>query len=235
MSKLIITMVGTSAISNKNKLYDEEKYGTQIDELKNYGTPLNEKIIIAAINDSAKIISNNLCNEKKSEFLPAEIASLWAFKKSKKLGISKDDVITLLSSETEDGKFCANVIKKVLDMQGWCHVIEPIVVKGFRTRKINDDENISDVFKNAGLNTLKDEIERLLKNPKFNFTQSYFNITGGFKAVIPFAAHIAFKKEMSLIYLYEDSSELIIISPPKSGSSDSYDDLLQRTTTIGLF
>lgn len=230
MSKLIITTVGASVISNKHKLYPEE-FEPNIQELKDSGLPLDERIKSAVIDGTVKKLKNNLRNKLSSEYLSAEIASLRVFKNNEELGISKDDVIALLSTDTEEGKLCATINKKVLDEEGWCqNVPDPIVIEGLRTRKVNDDENISEIFKNAGLNKLKDKVEKLLKSPNFNVTHNYFNITGGFKAVIPFATIIAFEKGMSLMYLYEESDDLILIEPPKEFKC-SYKEIIQNTHT----
>ena len=55
-------------------------------------------------------------------------------------------------------------------------------------------------------------MERILRSKTFN--TRYFNITGGFKGIIPFATILAFEKRILLMYLYETSNDLIIIDPP---------------------
>ncbi|MBE0427720.1 MAG: putative CRISPR-associated protein [Nitrospirae bacterium] len=228
MSKLIITTVGTSIRSNK--LYPSE-FNTYMDALVN-GTPLTSvRNIKNIINRTADKVIENFNNNRPNKFLSAEIASLRAFKNNDKLGFSNDDVIALLSTDTEDGKFCAEVNKRVLKELNWCTVLEPMVIKGLKTKKIREDEDISKSFKEAGLNSLKEKVESLLNRQEY--TEKYFNITGGFKATIPFITILSFEKGMSLIYLYEESNDLIIISPPETGTVSTYDELIALTSQLG--
>jgi len=207
MSKLITTTVGTSVITNR--LYDR-RFDTEITQLVEYRkTPRNKDEIV---NDTVEKIKENLQNKRPNNYLTAELASLRAFKNNSELGISNDDVIALFSTDTEDGKFCAKVNEEVFKSLQWCEVLSPVVIEGLKTRRIREDEDISNVFKDAGLISLKRETERLLANN--GYTRKYFNITGGFKATIPFITILAFEKGMSLFYLYEESNDLIVIDPP---------------------
>ncbi|MCL0058824.1 putative CRISPR-associated protein [Dehalococcoidia bacterium] len=227
MSKLIITTVGTSTISNKKCLPPGSE--DNIEELIN-GIPLNSvRDIKEIIDKTADNIRRSIANEEDNKFLSAEIASLRAFKNSKELELSSDDVIALLSTDTEDGKFCAQVNKQVLDTLDWGKVAGPMVITGMKTRKTEEDEDISKRFIDAGLKSMKKVVEEVLGNNQYD--KKYFNITGGFKATIPFATILAFEKGISLIYLYEESSDLIVISPP-SGFYYSFDELRNSTFEI---
>lgn len=210
MSKLVITTVGTSILS-KSDILCPSGYTNDIKELIE-GKPLRENIRGHFTDESVKKIIESFRNERPNKYLSAEIASLKAFKYNKELGFSNEDIIALFSTDTEDGKFCAEVNKKVLDKLGWCNVLGPIVITGLKTKKTKEAENISQSFKDAGLNTLKKEVENLLSSQ--NYPHKYFNITGGFKAVIPFATVLAIEKGMSLMYLYEESDDLIVIKLP---------------------
>lgn len=227
MSKLIITTVGTSTIDKCLP----PGFGDNINELID-GVPLNSVADIEGI--ISKTVSNirtRIANEVTNKFLSAEIASLRAFKNSETLGLSSDDVIALLSTDTEDGKFCARVNKQVLDELGWCKVLDPIVITGMKTKMTEEDGDISisKSFVDAGLKSMKEIVEKLLD--KHQCDKKYFNITGGFKATIPFATILAFEKGGSLIYLYEESSDLIVISPPL-GFYCSFDEILKSTREI---
>jgi putative CRISPR-associated protein (TIGR02619 family) len=147
----------------------------------------------------------------------AEISSISAFKFNKDNKIEEDIVIALFSTETEDGKFCAEVNKKVLEKLGWCKVLDPIPITGLKTKsKDKPNEVVSKNFIEIGLIKLNEEVDKLLKNKEYK--QNYFNITGGFKSIIPIATIIAFEREMSLIYLYEESDDLIVMKPPPKGN-----------------
>ncbi|MCL0059067.1 putative CRISPR-associated protein [Dehalococcoidia bacterium] len=226
MSKLIITTVGTSIIGNK--CYPDEFEDEIQEELIN-DKPLDSAKDINIITKTTENIIEALANDRPNKFLSAEIVSLRAFKNSKELGLSSDDVIALLSTDTEDGKFCARVNRQVLDKLGWCKVVGPIVITGMKTRKTEEDEDISKRFIDAGLKSMKKVVEEVLDSNQYD--KKYFNITGGFKATIPFATILAFEKGISLIYLYEESSDLIVVSPP-SGFYYSFDKLRNSTFEI---
>jgi len=204
MTKLILTTIGTSIITKK--LYPPQ-FNSEITLIKEGKRPRQyENCVKGTVTNLRNVFQQNLPNE----FLSAELASLRVFKTNKKL--NENDVIVLLATDTLDGKFCADVIKKVLDPPNWCNIEGPFIIKGFKTDAIQN-KNIAEDFVNAGLNNLKDEVERILRSNTFD--TRYFNITGGFKGIIPFATILAFEKRISLMYLYETSSDLIIIDPPR--------------------
>lgn len=209
MSKLIITTVGTSIISNE--LYPKE-YNNYIKELTK-DKPLRDEIKSILINRTVDKMYLNVSTNLPKNMWSAEISSINAFKVNKDLGLKEDIVIALFSTDTEDGKFCTEVNKKVLDKLGWCKVLDPIPITGLKTKsKDKPNEAVSKNFIEVGLQKINEEVDKLLKNKEYK--QNYFNITGGFKSIIPIATIIAFEREMSLIYLYEDSDDLIVMKPP---------------------
>jgi putative CRISPR-associated protein (TIGR02619 family) len=200
MPKLIITTVGTSLILNE--IYDKRTYGSTV-TLMQKGTKPSEDKYNQIVNSSAEKLMTAVNANLEGKNLSAEIASLMAFKNGEGLGFDTNDLIVLLATNTIDGMFCADVHKKVLDDLKWCKVEGPMKIDGFNTRSAND-------FKNAGLNNLKQTIDGILDGN--NRDDKYFNITGGYKGIIPFATIHAFDKGMKLIYLYEEEgSELMII------------------------
>ena len=204
MTKLILTTTGTSIITKK--LFPPQ-FKSEITSIEEGKRPRQyENCVNGTVNNLRNVFQQNL----PKEFLSAELASLRVFKSNENL--NENDVIVLLATDTLDGKFCAEVIKKVLESPKWCNIEGPFTIKGFKTDVIQN-ENIAGDFVNAGLNNLKEEVERILRSKTFD--TRYFNITGGFKGIIPFATILAFEKKMSLMYLYETSSDLIIIDPPQ--------------------
>lgn len=211
MSKLIITTVGTSIINNKyliTKNSDKEKVkdlqkGKISDD--DYSDIFNK-----TVNKLKETISNNGPNDK----LSAELASLRTFKQTKEYGLDENDVIELLSTDTEDGVFCADVNKKVLESLGWCQICEPIRIEGLQTKETEKNKNITKNFIKYGLKNFDTKVKEII-NSKLSHTK-YFNITGGFKGTIPYSTILAFANEMHLIYLYEESKDLIVIPPPYS-------------------
>ena len=91
-------------------------------------------------------------------------------------------------------------------------ITKPTKIKGLKIKTDGNSEDISEMFKTAGLKHLNEAVKNLNINKD---NDNYFNITSGFKAVIPFTTIIAFNNEMSLMYLYERSDDLIFIKQPK--------------------
>lgn len=214
MTKLILTTIGTSIITKK--LFPPQ-FNSEITSIEEGNRPREyENCVKGTVTNLGNIFHNKSTNE----YLSAELASLRVFKKNKEL--NEDDVIVLLATDTVDGKFCAEVNKKVLDSLKWCKIEGPSRIKGFKTRETTPDEDIAKNFVDAGLNNLRNEVERILRSNIFD--TRYFNITGGFKGIIPFATILAFEKMISLMYLYETSNDLIIIDPP-CNFSYSFEDM----------
>lgn len=146
---------------------------------------------------------------------PAEISSLLLFFESKGLleinntNIAKKDnfgyKIKLLISDTPQSKFCAKIIQ------------------GYFNKKINDlikDDDLitlcslsEDGIKfNQGLKNLLTEVNSLIKNDRYD--EIIFNITSGFKGIIPYLTLAGMCYENTrIIYLYETSP--VIVSVPK--------------------
>jgi len=123
------------------------------------------------------------------------------------LGLSSDDdTIALFSTDTEDGRFCAEVNKRILEGTGWCQVLPPVVITGLKTKRTEENEDISKSFKEAELKRLKEEVEKLLNDKSYE--QKYFNITGGFKATIPFTTILG--KFYPRIVVFFSSAALLI-------------------------
>jgi putative CRISPR-associated protein (TIGR02619 family) len=215
MSKLMITTVGTdiiNKISNEKIIIGKEYFNSVVKGLAN-GIPLNPETESKVIDQIADKIKEKIDDNVSFRLLPAEIASLMAFNNDDNYGLSSKDKIALFRSDTEDGKFCANVNKIILNELGWCKVPEPTKIAGLKTKTTGETGDISENFKNAGLKNLNIEVKKLLENPDYD--DNYFNITGGFKALIPFSTIIAFNNDMRLIYLYERSDDLIFIRRPE--------------------
>lgn len=197
MPKLIITTVGTSLISNPKPICSNESFIGALKaglEPKNY----NSEVIT-----TAEKLKTAVEGKLKGKCLSAEMNSLITFKDSREHGFKREDTIAFLATDTIEGKFCADVHKKVLDDLQWCSVLGPYKIEGLNTKSAKK-------FMDAGLNNLKKTIDNILKENSWQ--EKYFNITGGYKGIIPFATLHAFDNDMKLIYLYEeDGSELMII------------------------
>lgn len=221
MSKLIITTVGTSIINNKHLITgDSDK--RKVRNLQNEDISDNDYNYL--FNKTVNNLKDTISNNRPNVMLSAELASLRTFKQT--YGLDENDVIYLISTDTEDGLFCADVNKKVLESQGCCHIWEPIRIKGLHTKETN--KNIAKDFKKHGLENFDKKIKEIINS---NLScEKYFNITGGFKGIIPYSTMLAFANDMRLIYLYEESKDLIVIPPPYSKYS-----IEQKKDVIGIF
>lgn len=196
MAKLIITTVGTTVISSGtliNSRFNNDLKGMAKDTKPNtYDTMLKE---------AAAQLKTNIDSGCTGKNISAEAASLKAFNPS------ADDKIVFVASGTLDGQFCAEVNRQVFAELNKCVVHEAIIViESFKTQ----GSGAAKGFAEKGRKELNAKLAPLLNG----YTEKYFNITGGFKAIIPFATTFAFQNRMSLIYLYEEGSDLIEIKPP---------------------
>lgn len=106
--------------------------------------------------------------------------------------------IHLLTSYTLDGYLCGWLLKQILEKKGYSCV---------KLEKIKDlTIDNSDNFQQSAINNLTDYIT------KNSNETTVLNITGGYKALIPFITILGQLKKIDLKYIYEDSNELITIS-----------------------
>jgi len=141
--------------------------------------------------------------------LPAELASLRAmqlFLKRNKIRLTNNDSLILLCSDTEEGKFCAEVLRYVLDkhrLLGPIRIPEPIIVPNLDPARPND-------FQQA--------VSQLWSNPPIGINNEdnkyYFNITGGYKvmgALLTGFAYFLGSRRAYLFYLNEASYKEILV------------------------
>jgi putative CRISPR-associated protein (TIGR02619 family) len=219
---IILNTVGTSIkknfeeyLINHNKKFENGGIWTSIkDHTKDYDEFINEFI--------NNLVENGLKYFSKS-FPSAEIQSLWLFfEKSREFTTKEWDVekIILYHTETEEdgfntGEICANAVKKIINeakkeyKKGISDKTE-VITESFKLKNIDNTEN----FK-AGLIDLftkcRQQIEDARKNSKFVI----LNITGGYKAIIPFTSLFGFlERDIKTIYGFEEAKEDIISIPP---------------------
>lgn len=128
------------------------------------------------------------------EFLrsSAEINSLM------KMGMTADDCVVLIATDTVEGKLCAQLVAKLLDARQLCSKVDIEVIDGLQAR---DGQR----FKREGLKNLVNFITR------FEHHNIVFNPTGGFKSVVPYItlAGMLFNKPVK--YIHEFSDDLITL------------------------
>jgi len=207
MSRLIITTVGTSIFQNyfKTKLHEKKTFN---DYIRNYSIRdyQDDSIIVALKEQIIEYCQNNFpANIRDTS---AEIQSLYQMKKEKfnekSLINPSQDKLVLLHSDTLDGKIAADILYDFFKNDNkllFSNMDEPVLMKDIR------GDNANSFL--TGLGNLKTILENLIK-PEYKMV--YFNITGGYKGVIPAITYYCIKSLKSksiLCYLYEETDKIV--------------------------
>jgi len=205
--KKIITTVGTSVFAN---YFDEEKNKDIDTTKKGHYKKLKEKPFSEwekykkRINALKPIILNWIGWNSS-----AEIKSL--IKISKMLNEKLE--VYLLTSDTILSNFAAEIIKEYFKGNKQISIRQIIPVK--KLQVFNAEE-----FSREGLVNLISAIERVAND---YYDDIIFNITGGYKAVIPYMTIMAQINQCDIYYIFEDTDALIKI--PKTPIRVDYDEI----------
>lgn len=179
----IITTVGTSLITNKSGRND----WLELDH-EEFSTALFD-----ANNDffksQIKPKEDKLAEDVKQPNSCAELASL------AKIDPEGEAEIHLICTETMTSYMCGRVLHRHLDGRAKLHHIADLRV---------DDP---DKFETTGFLNLIGKVKEITEGDE----KTLFNISGGYKILIPPMTLIAQLEKMSLCYLYEDSDRYIEI------------------------
>lgn len=133
----------------------------------------------------------------------AEINSL------NRLGITENDLVVLLATDTADGRTCAEVLKRNL------HEVFPlsddhVILHRIPGLQVHDEKRLRE----EGLAALIDRIMAYVDNPQYRFGgEIILNPTGGYKGVVPFLAAIGMIFRLKTVYVFEFSGVLITLPP----------------------
>ncbi|MBI4687429.1 MAG: putative CRISPR-associated protein [Nitrospirae bacterium] len=130
--------------------------------------------------------------------LSAEINSLF------RMGLTSDDKIMFLTSDTDAGESVANVLANILESRRKCKVTVKRI-KGLQT----DDRK---QFDTVGIPTLTDVIINEVENNRYTFN-IVLNATAGFKATIPYITFIGMIFHLPIRYIFERSESIIELPP----------------------
>ncbi len=201
-TKIIVTTVGTSIFTN----YEEDignlsplktLENRQCSEWGNYSSD---------INSTKTIISGWL--QKKKEDAAAEIKSILKLKEKfnniKVVLLATDTILSVLAAQLlEDffatGKFGVNC--EICKNKGNICACEN-VVKGLQVQN-------SVQFEKEGMINLVERLSQLIKN--YGKDSVVFNITGGYKATIPYITLMGQIYRIPTYYIFEDTDDLIKI------------------------
>lgn len=189
--QVIISTVGTSLITNN--IEDREKI-KQI-----MGKPLEEK---NQYEDLLKSLEDELLRKiNNSHFdsirFSAETNSLT------KMGVSEGDCLYFLTSDTIDGYLCGKVLK-TLSEKKWKATSEFYVVNGLQVLNAL-------TFRKHGLDSLVEQITKILSIYPPSAFKVTLNPTGGFKAVVPYVTLLGLIEGVPVKYIYERSNQLITL------------------------
>ena len=217
-------------LSQKESLSYEEKLWNPVGKLGKLNELIEKEVTLGTKYCSEQhkknilsVLNARTASERK---FSSEIASLFRIFEEKltllKLPLSASEAkIVLLASDSYDGCFCARVNKSFIEKY-ICESVEIVRIDGLQVKDAAR-------FKEPGLKKLNEEIQRIYEENKV-FDEKIMNITGGFKAAIPYLTIIAWDKPMNLNYVFEDSDALIEITKPENlGLRFRFNDLIQNT------
>lgn len=235
MPKLILVTTGTSALFEHSnwkegfsgrswwKVEELSKYLEQEainDESEEYDHQKQQ--VLKALTENLKIYYRNKVGLNT---LSAELASLLAMQERVDIGkIEDEDKIVLLCSDTIDGKLCAEVNEKIMKNE---MVADGKIVKAkWNVISLKVDHltviptsarnNLAKKFMDYCLSDLQKKVRTSLEEFQRQFgkenSKIFFNITGGYKATIPFITLLVINYEMIITYLYEQSDQLIVLN-----------------------
>ncbi len=175
----IITTVGTSLISNSgvdcNDLENERFLESKFEQ--------ENAFFKTHIRPKEEVLLKSIRNNNAS----AELASL------KKIDPEEQAEIYLLCTETVTSYMCGRVLKRYLEN----FEKQKASVRWIKGLQVEDKKT----FETTGLVELLNEIEKISLE---DWQSVVINITGGYKAIIPFLTIVAQINQVPLYYLFDD-------------------------------
>ncbi len=211
--KTLITTVGTSLFTNylkpevRDKINDYRDIDDALDGIEN--SPAAD---YAGVSDDVKeiekaITSRWFCvNDKPNIEASAEIKSILKISAS----LKEDCNVCLLATDTVTSRLAAELIKQWFEDKK-CYQGEYKIEVSFNPdHHIIPGLQIKDTvaFQNQGLAEL---INRFYSINKGDYANTILNITGGFKALIPYLTILAQVNQVPMQYIFEDTDTLIEI------------------------
>ncbi|MCK4447323.1 MAG: hypothetical protein KAW56_09605 [Candidatus Marinimicrobia bacterium] len=198
---IIITPVGTSLMSNTHDLD-----GKTIDILKKYPERFRDCYNENDLN-IAEYFNYRQKSKHRQDKNPAEISSLYAFKTDPnyKDRINGHTIRVILVHSPGIGEVCAEKIKYLIEgkrspFNGWkCEL------KKLKHLNVNNKDEFQ-----KSIEELTNIIRKQYEN---NPHRLYLNITGGYKALVPYLTMIsmAVGRKVAAFYLFEDSPNILML------------------------
>jgi len=184
--KKIITTVGTSLLTN---------YLEKHDDIKSYCKSIKNKSYSKYEKEAKRVkkIKEKLLPFAKKENSCAEITSI------KKLQEKYEDIeVYLIATDTIESVLVCEILKDILE-----------------NVKFNPEYDVIDKLQVENYKDFKEGLSNLI-NRLYGITSSYYdnvilNITGGYKAIIPYLTIFGQVNSIPLYYVFENSDSLISI------------------------
>lgn len=199
--KKVITTVGTSIFEN----YMETE---QKNDIKHHYTLLKDKPESEweHFNDRIKRLRAILTEwSKNDENASAEIKSILKIKAT----LKEDIEVYLLATDTIVSRLAGEIINAYFSSHEEIKIkcYGPYVIKGLQV------SNYDILIKNGLPNLIQkiNEIAQFKEGYPGYWNDIIFNITGGYKAIIPYMTAMAFINRCNIAYIFEDMDSLILI------------------------
>ena len=150
--------------------------------------------IVCTVGTSCKQKDENVCLREFS----AETNSL------ERLRLGANDEVFLLATDTEDGLECANKVKR--------KILSDLQPKNIEIKQVDGLQvDSAKLFRETGLIELCKILQK--ESEKSYQYDVVFNVTGGFKGVVPFVTVMGMLFRIPTVYIFERSNELLTLPP----------------------
>ncbi len=140
----------------------------------------------------------NAFEQKRLEETSAEIKTLL------KAELSPDDNVFLLATDTDDGIIASHILKTFIT-----GVLNNRNVKDFSIKGLQIED--SREFREKGVRNLLSIIQEIILTEKPS--DFYLVVSGGFKAVVPYLTIAGMLYDITVLYIFESTDELIELPP----------------------
>jgi putative CRISPR-associated protein (TIGR02619 family) len=198
----VVTTVGVSIFENYFKKYDNFK--NLFERIKDLNSDKYEEYKTEIGKLKKDIITYSKKEDKNK--LSAEIKSLYKLKEEYK---NDELLVYLIASDTIASILGAEIIEEILKENFDKKDIEVLfnkkndLIKGLQVKD-------RDVFNKEGMRNLIKRMDEIAQKYYYNVV---FNISGGYKATIPYLTIMAQINGCHIYYIFEDTEELLRIPP----------------------
>lgn len=185
----VITTVGTSLFTNYLRIDNSIRNNFESIEDKKY---VDRKVY----NDEVESIKKKFISLEKNLNLSAEVKTLLKLKEE-----LKDELdVYLFTTDSITSKLAADIIKEKFTDE--FSFKETKIIEGLQTKDFDEYDSI-------GFLRLITAFKQIVDKSRDEKTELYLAISGGYKAIIPPLTILGQIYDVQLVYIYEESDELI--------------------------